>query len=102
MDPSIQRGILLCRLNEKNNISNQKNLKAYRQQERPPYRLLEPGDEVIPVLFLLQTSECHLGAGDVLHGVIALGHMENSKTVAPFWGSRDIRREYSLPIQYPC
>lgn len=48
MDPSIQRGILLCR------------------------RLLEPGDEVIPVLFLLQTSECHLGAGDVLFGVLEI------------------------------
>jgi hypothetical protein len=41
------------------------------------YRFLEPGDKVIPVLVLLQTSECHLGAGDVLHGVrcgLVLGH----------------------------
>ena len=31
--------------------------------------VLEVGDEVIPVLLLLQTGEHHLGAGDVLLGV---------------------------------
>ena len=31
------------------------------------YRLLEVGDEVVPVLLLLETSERHLRTGDVLH-----------------------------------
>lgn len=30
------------------------------------YRLLEPGDEVTTVLFLLETGKGHLGTGDVL------------------------------------
>ena len=37
------------------------------------YRLLEPGDEVVPVLLLLQTSERHLSTRDVLGEVSATG-----------------------------
>jgi len=32
--------------------------------------LLEEGDEVVAVLGLLETTECHLGTGDVLLGVL--------------------------------
>jgi hypothetical protein len=32
--------------------------------------LLEVGDEVVPVLLLLETAEGHLGAGNVLLGVL--------------------------------
>ena len=32
--------------------------------------LLHPGDEVVAVLVLLQTTESHLGAGNVLLGVL--------------------------------
>ena len=32
------------------------------------YRLLEPGDEVVPVLLLLETRERHLRTRDVLRG----------------------------------
>ena len=32
--------------------------------------LSEPGDEVVAVLVLLQTSKCHLSAWDVLLGVL--------------------------------
>lgn len=39
------------------------------QIKKPTYRFLKPGDKVIPVLVLLQASERHLGAGDVLHRV---------------------------------
>ena len=35
------------------------------------YRLLEPGDEVVPVLLLLQTGERHLSTRDVLGEVLA-------------------------------
>lgn len=37
--------------------------------------LLEVGDEVIPVLVLLQAAEGHLGAGDVLLGVLEVGEL---------------------------
>ncbi len=30
------------------------------------YRILEVGDEIVPILVLLETSERHLGTGDVL------------------------------------
>lgn len=33
-------------------------------------------DEVVPVLLLLQTTEGHLGAGDVLLGVLEVGELE--------------------------
>ena len=32
--------------------------------------LAEECDEVVPVLALLQSTECHLGAGNVLFGVL--------------------------------
>ena len=37
--------------------------------------LLEVGDEVVPVLVLLQAAESHLGAGDVLLGVLEVGEL---------------------------
>ena len=37
--------------------------------------LLEVGDEVVPVLVLLQAAEGHLGAGDVLLGVLEVGEL---------------------------
>ena len=39
------------------------------------YRLLEPGDEVVPVLLLFQTSERHLSARDVLGEVSVTGRV---------------------------
>lgn len=35
--------------------------------------LLEEGDQVVPVLVLLQATESHLGAGNVLLGVLKVG-----------------------------
>jgi hypothetical protein len=35
--------------------------------------LLEVGNQVVPVLLLLETAEGHLGAGDVLLGVLEVG-----------------------------
>ena len=33
-------------------------------------------DEVLPVLLLLETTEGHLGAGDVLLGVLEVGELQ--------------------------
>lgn len=33
-------------------------------------------DEVLPVLLLLETAEGHLGAGDVLLGVLEVGELK--------------------------
>lgn len=35
-------------------------------------------DQVIPVLVLLETTEGHLGAGDVLLGVLEVGELQNA------------------------
>ena len=44
------------------------------------YRLLEVGDEVVPVLVLLETTEGHLGTGNELLGVLEV--VELDKTVS--------------------
>ncbi len=34
--------------------------------------LAQPGDQIVPVLALLQATESHLGAGDVFLGVLEI------------------------------
>jgi hypothetical protein len=41
---------------------------AWRPAREWTYSLGEVGDEVVPVLCLLETSESHLGSGNVLFG----------------------------------
>ena len=41
-----------------------------RERDRLTHLLLHVGNEVVAVLGLLETSEGHLGAGDVLLGVL--------------------------------
>ena len=44
-----------------------------KSQKKLAYVFLEPGDEVITVLFLLEARESHLGTGNVLAEVSIAG-----------------------------
>lgn len=57
--------------------------------------LLEVGDEVVPVLGLLETGEGHLGTRDVLLGVLAGGKETNKQTNA---NARDKGQRFVVAI----
>ena len=101
MNPSIQQDDTFMRSErKKKKIIDMKSWNVERRREKPTYRFLEPGDKVIPVLLFLQTSECHLGAGDVLQSssVLDLLNNQDTRTPVPFSGSQDTRTECSPPM----
>lgn len=63
------------------------------------YRILEVGNEVVAVLVLLEASERHLRAGNVLciAGQVSLDAGGSKRLHTPSWGSRGTRRGCSRP-----
>lgn len=63
------------------------------------YSILHPGDEVVTILVLLETSEGHLGTGDVLDAPSALFIHDVAQWVHTFLGfSRYSKRVCSVQV----
>ena len=64
----------------------EKRLRGGKDESRLFCGILEPGDKVVPVLLLLQARKRHLGAGNVLLGVLEVLELKTELVTSKFEG----------------